>query len=203
MDPAQLQKVTSVMKQVEAHLAPLDQWAARCHGASIELVNSGLLGTSRVARGSCQGVAGQHSWVILGMDCYDDQAVIVDPTLWSYDDEVKGIWVGTYQDGLHRPHGKGSIWEWGRPNHPEGLPMRLTPREPFSGPAKAFLDILGPLDEKGWIQLAHAPVEFWPAAEIIDAIYETDGLAGYVPIDIIGMLTNRNPKGLYLPEGDE
>jgi hypothetical protein len=76
----------------------------------------------------------------------------------------------------------------------------LTPREPFSREAKNFLDLLGPLDEKGFRVLAHAPVEGWPAAEILDAIENTEGLKCYVPIDIIGMLTNRNPGGLYLRE---
>jgi hypothetical protein len=42
-------------------------------------------------------------------------------------------------------------------------------------------------------------VEGWPAAEIIDAIYNTPELTTWVPIDIVGMLTDRNPKGLYLP----
>ena len=61
-----------------------------------------------------------------------------------------------------------------------------------------FLNLLGPLDKNGWITLAHAPVERWPAGEIIDAMCES-GLEGYVPIDIVGMTTDRNPSGLYLP----
>lgn len=42
----------------------------------------------------------------------------------------------------------------------------------------------------------------WPAAEIIAAIDDTKALSALVPIDILGMLTDRNPSGLYLP-GDE
>jgi hypothetical protein len=183
----------------EEVLAPLDGWANQCHAAALKLVKSGRFGACRVARGGCEGVPGQHSWVVLGDDCYDDHATIIDPTLWSYDETVEGIWVGTYQDGKHVPHGKGSIWNWGRPDTPTGPVVELTPRKPFSREAQGFLDVLGPLDHAGWAMLAHAPVEGWPAAEIIDAIYNTPELTTWVPIDIVGMITDRNPKGLYLP----
>ena len=184
----------------EAHetLAPLKQWAHRCHAASLRLVKSGVLGPSRVARGACKDVGGQHSWVVLGDDCYDEHTTIVDPTLWSYRDDVEGIWIGTLAHGLHTPHGRGSIWRWGRPNEPTGPVVELTPRQPWSKAALGFLDVLGPLDREGWIMLAHAPVGAWPAGEIIDAMCES-GLEGYVPIDRVGMLTDRNPQGLYLP----
>lgn len=184
---------------IENALAPLEQWARNCHAASTALINSDVrLDRARVARGSCRGVGGQHSWVVLGGDCYDDDAAIIDPTLWSYDASVEGIWTGTYRDGLHHPHGKGSIWAWGRPEEARNAPVELTPRQPWSREARDFLDLLGPLDERGWIMLAHAPVENWPSAEIIDAILES-GLGAYVPIDIVGMLTDRNPGGAYLP----
>jgi hypothetical protein len=172
-------------------LAPLEAWAYQCHAASITLVQSGVLGPSRVARGSCKGVGGQHSWVVLGSDCYDGRADVVDPTLWSYDPNVTDLWCGGYRDGRHEPFGKGNIFRWGRPDEPSGPAMELTPRQPWSRKAVHFLDLLGPLDKKGWIQLAHAPVEGWPSAEIIDAICES-GLDGYVPIDIKGMLTDRH-----------
>ena len=58
-------------------------------------------------------LAARHSWVVLGDDCYHERALIVDPTLWSYDDTVEGVWVGSYRDRRHRPHGKGSIWNVG------------------------------------------------------------------------------------------
>ena len=196
----------ALRKQAKTVLDPLDHWATQCHAASVELVKSDGYEQARVARGTCTGVFGQHSWVVLGNDCYDDDAVIVDPTLWSYDESVKGVWVGSYRDGKHEPHGKGSIWRWGRPNEASEEPMELTPRQPWSREAQRFLGLLGPLDMKGWIQLAHAPVEGWPAGEIIDALCETphptipdSTMAGYVPIDIVGMVTDRNPNGLYLP----
>jgi hypothetical protein len=182
----------------EEVLAPLDDWAGHCHAASVKLVRAYGEGC-RVARGACEGVGAQHSWMVLGDDCYDEDAVIVDPTLWSYDDTVTGIWVGTYRDGRHRPHGTGSIWDWGRPNSPTGPVVTLTPRQPFSPSAAGFLEILGPLDFEGWCMLAHAPVECWPAAEILDAIANTEGLDGRVPIDILGMITDLNPGDLYLP----
>ena len=183
-----------------AELEPLDGWDAQCHAASLRLVRSGVLGPARVARGVCEGVGSQHSWVVLGDDCYDDDAIIVDPTLWSYDDDVEGVWVGSYRAGLHHPHGKGNIFAWGRPDDPTGEVIELSPREPFSREAEAFLELLGPLDEEGWAILAHAPVEGWPAGEILDAMYES-GFEAVIPIDITGMVTDRNPKGLYLADG--
>ncbi len=57
--------------------------------------------------------------------------------------------------------------------------------------------MLGPLDRRGWATLAHAPVEGWPAGEILGAMCDS-GMEAVVPIDIIGMLTDRNPSGLYL-----
>jgi hypothetical protein len=182
-------------------LEPLSQWARRCHGASIAIVNAEIFPVARVARGFTEGVTGQHSWVVLGDDCYDPKLTIVDPTLWSYDDAVQGIWVGRRMGkSSHVPHGAGSIWEWGRPVSGGEEIMKLEPREPFSEQALRFLELLGPLDRQGWARLANAPVEGWPAAEIMPAINDTIG--PLVPIDIIGMLTDRNPAGLYLP-GDE
>lgn len=175
----------------------LDQWAHQCHAASIALVKSGALGECRVARGACKGVGGQHSWVVLGMDCYDPQATIVDPTLWSYDETVEGIWIGTMQDDRHFPHGRGSIWEWGRPNEAEDEPLYLDESE-LSSKAKDFLDLLGPLDIEGWRCLAHAPVQDWPSDEIIAAMYRHPQISGWIPIDIVGMATLENPSGLYL-----
>lgn len=185
---------------------PMPRWIHQCHAASVELLHSGEFDPCRVARGSCTGVGGQHSWLILGDNCYDKDATIIDGTLWSYDKSVKGVWVGTYRDGKHKPHGSGSIWKWGRPFEArDGQALELTPSKPWSPEARQFLDLLGPLDLEGWVKLAHAPVENWPAREIIEAIMETphptmpgSTLAGYVPIDIIGMLTDRNPGEVYI-----
>lgn len=194
-------KVTKKMlTEARKALGPLDHYARHCHGASIALVNAELF-TCRVARGTCRSVAGQHSWVVLGRDCYDRTAGIIDPTLWSYDDTVKGIWAGTMEDGLHRPHGAGSIWQWGRPVAGDEPPIELVPDEPFSTAALDFIEMLGPLDRWGWGRLANAPVEGWPAAEIMPAINKCVG--PLVPIDIIGMLTNENPGDLYLARGHE
>lgn len=193
---------SDMARWAEEVLAPLDDWSHQCHAASLKLVKDGALGECRVARGSCRGVAGQHSWVILGNDCYDRRATIIDPTLWSYDERVDPIWIGTYRSNRHHPHGQGSIWRWGRPDSPTGPVINLTPRQPFSANALSFLALLGPLDVHGWAQLAHAPVEQWPAGEILDAIYHTDNLSAYVPIDILGMVTDLNPGSLYLPSKD-
>lgn len=177
-----------------------ETWAHNCHGVSLSIVQSGVFGPSRVARGWCRGVGGQHSWVILGMDCYDPDAQIIDATLWSYDETVEGVWTGTYGDGRHHPHGEGSIWQYGCPAPPTGKVIELTPLTPLSRRAADFLHMASPkgLDRTGWNVLAHAPVEGWPAAEIIAAMDNTPDLTHLVPIDILGMLTDRNPGGVYL-----
>jgi hypothetical protein len=185
--------LTKVRKALDA---PIKDYAHQCHVASLRIVD-GVDFDCRVARGFCEGVGSQHSWVVLGLDCYDRKAAIIDPTLWSYDSTVKGIWTGTMEDGRHTPHGTGSIWTWGRPVSGGGEPIELEPTQPFSDDALLFLEMLGPLDRTGWARLANAPVEEWPAAEILPAINNTVG--PLVPIDIIGMLTDHNPGGLYLP----
>jgi len=194
--------IEELIRECEEHLHPLDQWGKRCHAASLHLVRAdNLLPVARVARGVCEGIGGQHSWVVLGWDCYDREATLIDPTLWSYDYSVEGVWTGTIEAGRHHPHGDQSIWEWGRPLDPTGPILELEPRTPFSERALRFLDILGPLDEVGWRQLAHAPVRGWPSDEILPAIEDTFG-GEWVPIDIIGMVTDRNPSGLYLRDAD-
>jgi hypothetical protein len=179
-------------------LGGLDKWSHQCHGASIALVKSGVLGTEcRVARGSCPGVGGQHSWVVLGMDCYDPEAKVIDPTLWSYDSTVDGVWIGLASERPHVPHGAGSIWQWGRPEPGGEEPITLA--VPVSGYAESFLDMLGPLDITGWGRLfSNAPVGGWPAAEIIEAAWNTPDLKALIPIDRVGMVTTINPEGLYL-----
>ena len=190
-----------MLAEVRKALEPLDHWHHHCHGASVAVVNAELF-TCRVARGWCDGVDGQHSWVVTGKDCYDVDAEIIDPTLWSYDPEIKGVYLTTNMNARYKPHGQGSIWDWGKPEAAAEEPIQLDPGDkPFSDQAKLFLDMLGPLDRKGWATLAHAPVEEWPAAEILPAINRTVG--PLVPIDIIGMITNENPGELYLARGHE
>jgi hypothetical protein len=180
--------------------ASLDQFGADCHRASLSLVLSGALGSNcRVARGTCEGVGGQHSWVVLGWDCYDKNATVVDPTLWSYDETVEGIWTGKASERPHEPFGAGSIWQWGRPNDPTGEILALDPDFEFSSAALGFLDMLGPLDFEGWAVLAHAPVGGWPSEEIFKAMYRDKRFSVLIPIDIVGMATDENPRGLYLP----
>jgi hypothetical protein len=202
--------VASMREQAEKILTaemPLEDWARQCHAAALLLVQNRIALPARVARGSCKGVAGQHSWVVLGENVYDKKAWIIDPTLWSQSDEwfekLGGphVWIGKAKDNFHRPHGSGNIFDFGRPPRAHELgeePLELTPPKPWSPWAQAFLNQIGPLSKDGWIKLAHYPMEGWPSGEIIEAMCEND-LEGYVPIDIVGMVTNRNPKGLYLP----
>lgn len=183
--------------QIREVLGPLEAWDAQCHAASLKLVKSGVLPeTARVARGTCTGVAGQHSWVCVYGDCYDPRHVVIDPTLWSYDETVLGVWVGRADERPHVPFGTGSIWEYGQPTHQGGETISLG-HPLISLEAASFLDLLGPLDREGWAQLAHAPVGGWPSEEIFTAMAQHDKLGVLVPIDIVGMATDLNPQGLY------
>jgi hypothetical protein len=169
-----------------------------CHAVSLALVQSGLAGPdARVVRGWAKGVSSQHSWVAVG-DAYDMDAHIIDATLWSYDDSVPDVWQGTLRDGIHHPHGAGHFMTGRVPEHHGGETIHLTPATPLSPEAARWLRTVGaPFDRQGWSQIAHLPVEGWPAKEIIGAILDTAPLAVLVPIDIAGNLTDRNPSGLY------
>lgn len=174
----------------------LEAWSFQCHAASVQLVKSGVCGPdARVARGSARGVPGQHSWVALG-NPYDKATIVVDPTLPLYRSDVSEIYIGAPRKYGHTPHGAGSIWKAGKPTAGDG-PIIELPGE-FSQEAQRFLDMLGPLDRKGWHELAHSPVLGWPAAEIIDRMYDNRELAALIPIDVIGMLTRRLSS--YLPD---
>lgn len=177
-------------------LKPLSRWSKQCHAASLELVKAGV--ADRVARGWCNGVPGQHSWAVIGMDCYDPEAVIIDSTLWSYGAGDPAIFIQRLGAGTYRPHGAGSIWNFGKPEPATGPVIELTPEIPLGNEAVFFLAMLGGLDCRGWSTLAHSPAGGWPAGEILAAIKDTEELAALVPIDRIGMLTDRNPGGLYL-----
>lgn len=175
------------------------KWAADCHAVSLAIVQSGILGKCRVARGFTRGVMGQHSWVVLGDNCYDPEATILDATLWSYVDEAPTVLVGKAQDRPHVPSGSGNIMLWGKPRRGDGEIIELEPSSPLSSEAQFWLDeMFGPLDYRGWMTLANAPVEGWPSKEIINAMLDTPSLSATVPVDIVGMVTDRNPAGLYL-----
>ena len=147
---------------------------------------------ARVARGTAQKVTSQHSWVVVGKDCYAPDATIIDPTLWSYRRDVKGIWIGSLLDGIHEPHGRGSIWEWGKPTAQSQHFIKLTPTFKLSGKARDFLDLIEPLDRTGWqVLAAQAPVEGWPAGEILAAMDDTKALSALVPIDRLGDSTGK------------
>lgn len=182
-----------------------EDWARRCHEISLAIVKAGLV-EGRVVRGSSKATISQHSWIV-PLDFYDGTFIakdhwIIDPTLWSYDEKVEGIWYGNYSDGLHRLHGEGLIWDYGRPGPPVSEVIELEPKGPLSGRAQEFLRLLGPLDARGWSLLLHSPVEGWPAREILVAADNTPTLRGVIPIDILGNYTDLNPLGLYLPGAD-
>jgi hypothetical protein len=175
---------------------PFEKWAYRCHEISLKILRTGFFGKGRVARGNAEGVGSQHSWIILGDDVYDPEAEIVDPTLWAYRPDLREIWQGPNLL-VHHPAGLGNIWRYGRPQEPTGEPVSLTPREPLSPAVQGFLKVLGPLDRIGWGQLANGPMQGFPAGEIIAAMDDTPALRALIPVDRLGMLTDRNPGGLY------
>jgi len=179
--------------------APFNRTAHQCHAISLQIIKSGVIPAElcpRVARGNVKGVVSQHSWIVLGGNCYNPDAQIIDPTLWSYDTAVKGVYQNKQRRRPHLPHGSvGNIWTYGHPPEPVSPIIKLA--VPVGTEAEMFLDICGPLDINGWAYLAHAPVAGWPAADIIEAMADTPELSALVPIDILGMLTRKNPQGLY------
>lgn len=173
-------------------------YAKKCHEGSLALIRSGVLGKpARVARGSCRGVPGQHSWVVLGEDCYNPRATVIDVTLWSYDLSVRCAYQGEASERPHLPHGSGSIWQSGKPTSMGGPSISLPDDAELSQLAWGFLQLLGPLDRRGWSQLAHSPVGGWPAGEILAAMSKDERLQALVPIDVLGMTTDLNPCELY------
>jgi hypothetical protein len=183
----------------EAIEIPFERWSHQCHLISLKIVQAGFVPGGRVARGSAFGVGGQHSWIVDGRDCYAPDAKIIDPTLWSYVDGVDPIWTGTPKSKFgHTPHGAGSIWAWGKPtNRDNDSPSTFLDRTGLSKTACNFLDLIEPLNTSGWMTLfSNAPVEGWPAGEIIEAAVNA-GMGWMIPVDRIGMLTDLNPEGLY------
>jgi hypothetical protein len=190
---------------------PYQDWANQCHKVSIRLLRTGRFGPGRVARGMAEGVGSQHSWIVLGWDVYDPDAVLVDPTIVPLlrlrgaerAEAMPDIRVGYARKLTNRPHGAGSIWAYGRPAEPTGPVIELTPSFELSRNARQFLEILGPLDHLGWMQLASGPMQEWPAGEILAAIADTPALGRSIPpIDHLGMLTDLNPDELYLNPAD-
>lgn len=176
---------------------PVEQWAHQCHGVSMMIVRAGLVPGGRVARGTCPGVGGQHSWIVDGRDCYDPKAKLIDPTLWSYVDGVPILWHGSPKDRGHEPHGAGRIWDWGKPTDSRPGPALPFPKDGLSSFALTFLEMIEPLNESGWMQLfSYAPVQGWPARELMERAVEV-GWGPWIPIDRLGMVTELNPQGLY------
>lgn len=175
---------------------PFSEWAKDCHGVSLKILKAGLVPGGRIARGTCLGVRGQHSWIVNGRDCYNRTTQIIDPTLWSYRDDVDGIWYGTLGHGWHRPHGTGTIWDYGKPIHQGGETIEVDTSK-LSRRARDLLELILPLDRRGWDMLLHAPVQEWPAGEIHALAQEYESLAVIAPVDLVGMTTDLNPDGMY------
>lgn len=185
----------------EAVGEPLEQWGFRCHEISMKVLKTGLFGPGRIVRGWATGVQSQHSWIVLSADAYARDAVIVDPVLWSYVSSIpQEIYVCASDNSRYTPHGFGLVWDAGMPEAGDGPTFALAiPDGGWSREARDFLFSLGPLDAKGWMGVAHLPVLGWPAREIITAMYQDKRTRAFIPIDIVGHLTDENPQELYLP----
>lgn len=188
--------------QFEAATGHNAEWARHnCHGAALALVKSGVLGEkARVARGFAKGVGSQHSWVVIG-DPYLP-AEIIDPTIWSYEEPEPEPYVARFAAGdwrmrVYHPHGEGVVFAVSMPQHHGGETIQLDQAK-LSNEARRFLTMLGSLDALGWSEVAHLPHDGWPHGEIIDAMCDVPRLMAMVPIDIVGMVTDRNPNNLYL-----
>lgn len=186
-----------LLEKIERKIGGSAKWSKNCHAASLAIVRTGLLGADAcVARGWRTGIGSQHSWACTG-NPYDPDTVILDATLWSYVDGNPCIVVAKASNKAYRPHGAGSIWDYGRPA------ARTEPEIKLSGlsiRAKRFIyeasDGRG-LDRQGWMTLANSPMNGWPAKEIITAMYQDKRLSHLIPIDIVGMVTDLNPGDLY------
>lgn len=187
---------------------PLGTWWHNCHNVSHALVRAGIWPGARVARGWAKGVTGQHSWVILDADPYDPDTRIVDPTLWTYDMLTPGVVATTVDAGSHRAHGHGPhIMQAGRPDAPTGDTIELSRRgraclSNGSLGGKFWMDMFGRLDRRGWSTVLNGTMVGWAAAEIVEAAWWTPELRHIVPVDLVGMLTDVNPMGVYLPGGE-
>jgi hypothetical protein len=184
---------------------PVSRWPNNCHSISLRLLRTGRLGRGRIARGWAAAVRSQHSWIVLGDDVYDRNATIVDPTLRPLLASQAGpedaslrkpILVASAWALTNKPHGSGYLQDR-LPRQLAGEPVALTPATPLSRSAQEFLDRIGPLDKRAWMALANGPMQGWHAPEVIEAMMDTCGLGLLVPLDIRGMLTDRNPRGLY------
>jgi hypothetical protein len=167
----------------------VEDWARDCHAVSISIVRTGIIPDGRVARGYCDGVGGQHSWIVKGDPYAPD--MIIDPTLWSYvpsappllivDDPKTNPWG-------HRPHGGYNIWKVGAPVSGTGSPVVLDTSN-LSREAQGFVKVLDPLDATGWGNLFSNAVLGWPCAEIMTAMLDQHPWFGpYVEIDIHEMI---------------
>jgi hypothetical protein len=185
------------LKAVEEAIGPLENWALNCHGASLALVRSGLLPEgSRVARGWAKGVGSQHSWAMVTPQMvYDPLNWVVDLTLWSYVPEAPRLYIGKAEQWPHQPHGYGRLDFLG----PDPVEPRISLDVPVSRSAEMFLQMWAPagLDRRAWMTLLNGPMQGWPSAEIVAAVHRTKELKAYIPIDIVGLLTDENPGGLY------
>ena len=175
----------------------------QCHAASLKLVKSGVIGEfARVARGTHPDIGGQHSWVVVSEDVYDEYATIIDPTMWSYTGREPQFDIyDAAEDADYFPKGGEERWDFSDIPAVQDYSKIITlEREVFDklpDYAKMQMWRIGSMDLRGWSTLANGPMLGWPSRPIIEAMLDTPKLAALVPIDIQGMVTMRNPSNLY------
>lgn len=178
---------------------PRELWQNRCHEISLALLKSNLFDgvEARMARGAGMHIGSQHSWIVTGRDVYDDKAIVVDPT-WSSTVMSKPLVMFVPNLTAHRPHGYGEFEKY--PPHGDG--EEIGPPDPSQRLSDwikvARLANGEPLDLKFWVGMVHGPMLGWPSAEVVDWLCSVSTMVAFVPIDLQGMLTDRNPNGLYL-----
>jgi hypothetical protein len=204
--------IPTYVQAAEAIGIPVERWNNNCHVVSLAIVRSGLLSepgpSCRVVRGftSGYGIGGQHSWIALGRP-FDPETRMLDYTAHTWGEILPGVintTIGLAYRGAHAygrghlVHGytPGSIWEYGKPEHP-GKPVPLD-TSGMSEEARIFLDVLGPLSVEGWVALMTFPHGEWPAHEICEAVCEQiPRVRVLLPIDVLAHVTDRNPNDLY------
>lgn len=197
-DISNLRRRLGVSEVEKAIDTPRELWANRCHEVSLQLLKSHLFEDvdARMARGWGMQIRGQHSWIVLGDNVYDDETYVIDPT-WSATHSNKAMIMFVKNLTVHRPHGYGVLSTF--PESSGG--DELVPDDP-SPSVKSWLDlariVVGPLDRKFWLGLFNGPMQGWPSRELVAWGYGQEGLRALIPMDIVGMLTEENPMGLYL-----
>jgi len=178
---------------------PRELWKNRCHEISLALLKSdAFVGIdARMARGFSIQITSQHSWIVLGKDVFDRTALVVDPT-WS--STVMNAPMISYARNFrsHRPHGWGMLTEYPESGGGPEVEIKGMTSETAEWVEFVRMTVDGPLDVRFWCRLFSGPLQGWPSRELVGLAAEMPELRFGIPVDVVGMLTDLNPNGLYL-----